>query len=243
MANARKMVAAAEKAGKTYAVIQNRRYDANIRRLQRFLASGAIGRITTVTSDFYIGAHFGGFRDRMRHVLLLDMAIHTFDAARLISTADPVAVVCTEWNPPGSWYDYDASAIATFEMTGETVYSYRGSWCAEGLNTTWESAWRIMGTEGSVYWDGRTGFSAQVVGERGGFTSSLEDVEVPDYESLGPTGGHRGLIRDFVRCVQAGREPETICTDNIKSLAMVFGAIGSAEQGRRITISDEEAVQ
>jgi predicted dehydrogenase len=243
MAHARRMVAAARAAGKTYAVIQNRRYDANIRRLQRFLASGAIGRITTVTSDFYIGAHFGGFRDRMPHVLLLDMAIHTFDAARLISGADPVAVTCTEWNPPGSWYDHDASAIATFEMTGDVFYSYRGSWCAEGLNTTWESAWRVIGTEGSVQWDGRTGFSAQVVQEREGFISGLADIEVPRYQPPGLSGGHGGLIRNFVECVQAGREPETICTDNIKSLAMVFGSIESAEQGRRVTISDKEDVE
>ena len=67
------------------------------------------------------------------------MAIHTFDMARFISGADPVAVYCKEWNPSGSWYDHDASAIAIFEMTGGIVYTYRGSWCAEGLNTTWES--------------------------------------------------------------------------------------------------------
>ena len=163
MANARKMVAAAEEAGRIFAVIQNRRYDPNIRRLRRFLASGAIGPITTVNCDFYIGAHFGGFRDRMEHVLLLDMAIHTFDAARLISGADPVSVFCKEWNPAGSWYDHDASAVAVFEMTGGIVYTYRGSWCAEGLNTTWESDWRIIGTKGSVIWDGAAGFQAQAV--------------------------------------------------------------------------------
>jgi hypothetical protein len=31
--------------------------------------------------------------------------------------------------------------------------------------------------------------------------------------------------------------PETICTDNIKSLAMVFGAIESAREGRRVEIT------
>ena len=38
MANARRMVAAAQEAGRLYAVIQNRRYDPNIRRLCAFLA-------------------------------------------------------------------------------------------------------------------------------------------------------------------------------------------------------------
>ena len=80
------------------------------------MQSGAVGPLTTVNCDFYIGAHFGGFRDRMEHVLLLDMAIHTFDQARFIMGADPVSVYCNEWNPAGSWYDHDASAIAIFEM-------------------------------------------------------------------------------------------------------------------------------
>jgi predicted dehydrogenase len=127
MENARRMVAAAEVAGKLYAVIQNRRYDRRIRRLKAFLESGAIGPLTTLHSDFFIGAHFGGFRDRMEHVLLLDMAIHTFDAARFLTGADPVSVYAKEWNPAGSWYDHDASAVAVFQMTDGLVYTYRGS--------------------------------------------------------------------------------------------------------------------
>jgi predicted dehydrogenase len=173
----------------------------------------------------------------MAHVLLLDMAIHTFDAARLIAGADPLAVYCHEWNPAGSWYDHDASAVAVFEMTDGTVCTYRGSWCAEGLRTTWESEWRIIGTEGSVKWDGAGGFQAQAVAERGGFFSIVRDLEVPPPDPVDSAGGHAGLIRDFVHCLQTGAMPETICTDNIKSLAMVFGAIESAETGRRITIS------
>ena len=236
MENAKKVVAAAMEAGKHYAVIQNRRYDQRIRRLRNFLTSGAIGRLTTVNCDFYIGAHFGGFRDHMAHVLLLDMAIHTFDAARFITSADPVSVYCKEWNPSGSWYDQDASAIAIFEMTDGIVYTYRGSWCAEGLNTSWESDWRIIGEKGSVKWDGGDRFEVQVVSATGGFFSDVEDMEIPVHEEPGKAGGHAGLIREFVHCVQTGEVPETICTDNIKSLAMVLGAIESAQSNRCVSI-------
>lgn len=234
MEHARAMVQAAQEAGRTYAVIQNRRYDPNIRRLEAFLRSGAIGRITTVNCDFFIGAHFGGFRDRMEHVLLLDMAIHTFDAARLITGADPVSVYCKEWNPEGSWYDRDASAAAIFEMSGGVVYTYRGSWCAEGLNTTWESDWRIIGENGSVTWDGGESFRAQTVAERGGFHSEWMDIDIPAHGPSARVGGHGGILREFVECLDSGAAPETICTDNIKSLAMVFGAIESAERGELV---------
>jgi len=237
MESARKMVAAAQEAGKVFAVMQNRRYDARIRRLRHFLASGAIGPITTVHCDFFIGAHFGGFRDHMRHVLLMDMAIHTFDAARFITGADPLAVYCKEWNPSGSWYDDDASAVAIFDMTDGIVYTYRGSWCAEGLNTTWESDWRIIGEKGSVRWNGADLFQAQVVVKTGSFFSELQDVELPPYDAGNKVDGHAGAIRDFVHCIRTGETPETICTDNIKSLAMVFGAIESAQLGRPVSIS------
>jgi len=51
-------------------------------------------------------------------------------------------------------------------------------------------------------------------------------------------GGYAGLIRELVYCVQTGVSPETIGTDNVKSLAMVFGAIASAEQGRCVVRGD-----
>lgn len=236
MDNARRMVEAAKKANKLYAVIQNRRYDSNIRRLRRFLDSTAIGSVTTLNSDFYIAPHFGGFRDQMQHVLLLDMAIHTFDAARYLCEADPVSVYCKEWNPAGSWYAHGASAVAMFEMTNGIVYTYRGSWCAEGLPTTWECDWRIIGQQGSVRWAGDSNMQAERVISSGGFFSTHEAVNIPVWEDESRIGGHSGLIQEFVACVRNGTNPETICTDNIKSLAMVFAAIESAETGRVVPI-------
>lgn len=234
MASARKMVAAAEKSRRIYAVMQNRRYLAPILAMRRFLDSGALGRITTVHCDFFIGAHFGGFRDRMCHPLLLDMAIHTFDQARYLTRANALAVTAHEWNPPGSWYDHDASAVALFEMTDGIVYCYRGSWCSEGLNTTWESSWRIVGDKGSVAWDGGQLFKAQAVTDPTGFIRKFKDVRVPFAPPRDMLQGHAGCIDEFMRCVRAGRKPQTACGDNIKSLAMVHGAIASAGKGRKV---------
>ncbi len=236
MENARRAARAAEETDRIYAIIQNRRYDPNIRRLSRTLRDGAIGDLTTINSDFYIGAHFGGFRDHLPHVLLLDMAIHTFDAARLITGADAVSVYCKEWNPSGSWYDRDASAIAIFEMSGGIVYTYRGSWCSEGLNTTWECDWRVVGKQGSMTWDGAERFRGDRVVKTDGFRSDCENLRVSDADLTDRIGGHEGLIHDFVHCVQNGGTPETAHTDNIKSLAMVFGAIESAESNTPVVI-------
>jgi predicted dehydrogenase len=156
--------------------------------------------------------------------------------ARFLAGTDPVAVYCKEWNPAGSWYDHPASAVAIFEMTDGVVFTYRGSGCAEGLLTSWESEGRVVGVEGTAKWDGGEKFQAQVVATRGRFVSEFRDLEIPPGDATDKTGGHLGLMREFVRCVQTGTSPETICSDNIKSLAMVFGAIESAEKQQRVAI-------
>jgi predicted dehydrogenase len=121
-------------------------------------------------------------------------------------------------------------------MANGVVYTYRGSWCAEGLKTSWESEWRLVGQNGSVCWDGADAYRCQVVAETGGFNSKWADVEVPAFADGSKTAGHPSVIGEFIRCVREGGMPETICTDNIKSLAMVFGAIESAERGRPVDI-------
>ena len=236
MENARQMIDVAQRAGKTFAVIQNRRYRAEIRSLRAFLDSGVMGQVTTVNFDYYRGVHFGGFRDHMEHSLLLDMAIHSFDQARFICGQDPVSVYCKEWNPAGSWYDHGAAATAIFQMTDGVVCNYRGSWCADGLKTSWDCKWHIVGEKGSVAWDGATTFQAELVTKSGGFQSEVAEVQVPMVDAGTMVGGHQGNIREFLNAVRSGGTPETICTDNVKSLAMVFGAIKSAEAGCEIKV-------
>ncbi|MCH4554146.1 Gfo/Idh/MocA family oxidoreductase, partial [Aestuariibaculum sp. L182] len=71
MDEARDLVWRARGAGRIHAVVQNRRYLAQIRRIRQLVASGAIGDVTSLHCDFFLGPHFGGFREEMRHVLFL----------------------------------------------------------------------------------------------------------------------------------------------------------------------------
>ena len=235
MIKAEKVLDAAQKSGRIYAVMQNRRYLDPIVQFRQLLSSQAIGALTTINADFYLGAHFGGFRDEMDHVLLLDMAIHSFDQARYLSGADPISVYCHEWNPSGSWYRHGASAVAIFEMNNGVVFTYRGSWCAEGLNTSWECAWRAVGEQGSAIWDGHENINAERVKGAEGFIREQHAIPVPDVPKLEHVG-HAGVIYEVLDSVKSGKSPQTICHDNIKSLAMVHAAIESAMTGEKVTI-------
>ncbi|MBP1967801.1 Gfo/Idh/MocA family protein [Paenibacillus aceris] len=237
MAEARELVQLAERTGGSLSVMQNRRYDANIRALRELIHAGTIGRVGYVGADFFLGPHFGGFRDAMESPLILDMAIHTFDQARLITGADPVSVYCQEFNPPGSWYAGNASAICIYEMSDGTVFCYRGSWCAEGAPTSWEASWRVTGESGTAIWDGEGAPYAEIVegGDQAGkflraHTRVDADVNWPGQR------GHAGCLDEMFAALQQGRPAETDCRDNIKSMAMVLGAIDSAKSGQKVDL-------
>ncbi len=233
--HARAMVAASECAGKLYMVSQSRRYNDKVRAL-RSLAREQLGTLGIINSDFYIGAHFGGFRDDMRSPLILDMAIHTFDAARYLCGRDPVAVYCEEFSPSWSWYKGDASATAIFEMENGLRYTHRGSWCAEGLGTSWESEWRMVGERGTAIWTGR---------EDGCPTAEIINAAAAAFIRSGETitasvetqpSGIAGSVQDFLRALDTGGAPMGECHDNIKSLAMVFAAMESSDKRQRVPV-------
>lgn len=236
MDEARALVALAAETGRVHAIIQNRRFHPGLQTVRRLVAEGALGPLTAVHCDFFIGAHFGGFREEMDHVLLLDMAIHTFDAIRAVIGTKPRSVYCLETNPKGSWYQDGAAANAIFEFDGGVVATYRGSWCAEGIRTSWESVWRIIGEKGTLTWDGADGFEARIVSGTEGFLRETEAVPMPALADGTGVQGHASVIRDFVDALEQGGTPETVATDNIASLAMVFAAIESAETGERVAI-------
>lgn len=234
---ARDLVARADHADRIHAVVQNRRYIESVRRIARAIASGVIGDVTSVHADFFLGPHFGGFREEMAHVLLLDMAIHSFDAMRCMTGLGAENVYCREWEPRNSWYRQGSSALALFDLDNGAVFSFRGSWCAEGLGTSWECSWRFLGTKGSLVWDGHSDIRIEVAGAgRDGLFAEVASVAIAPLDPADNIGGHFGVMKDFVMAVRRGTTPETISRDNIKSLAMALAAVQSAEQGRRVEI-------
>jgi predicted dehydrogenase len=229
--SALKALEAQRASGQVWAVMQNRRFLPAMAAIRDLLADGRIGEPHTFNVDFYLGPRFGGFREEMEHVLLLDMAIHTFDQFRALTDRDPVDVFARSFNPVGSWYQHGASAQATFGLAGGGVYSYRGSWCAEGegLATSWEGSWRIQGSKGQLTWAG--GLEIQIAT---GKEDAAETMAVADWP--GERTGHNGWLAATVAALREGRAVPTPLEDNLKSLAMVVGAVRSAEEGQLVPI-------
>ena len=235
MSQARKMVKASEESGKLYMVSQSRRYEPRHKGLQAELSSGRIGGLTTVNCDFYIGAHFGGFRDEMESPLILDMSIHHFDLARMMTGATPLSVYAQEFNPAGSWYKGDVAANCIFEMSNGIIFAYRGSWCAEGMHTSWHGDWRFIGEKGTICYEREQVPRGEVVVGDTGFFRDKAAFEVAD---LPTAGGQHGAIKELKAFLETGAKPQGECHDNIQSLAMVFGAMESSRKGKRVEIKN-----
>lgn len=231
---ARQMVLASAQADLLFMTSQSRRWDKNLDPARQVLRGGGVGRLTTINCDFYIGAHFGGFRDEMESPLILDMAIHHFDLARYFTGLDAVSVYAHEFSPHGSWYKGAPAAACIFEMNNGAVFTYRGSWCAEGCHTSWNGDWRFVGERGTLINEkDQPSFGEVVVGEEG-FHREKKPLEIPP-TTIEYTGMH-GALREMLAFLRTGTKPQTECHDNFKSLAMVLAAIQSSRKKKKVAV-------
>ena len=234
------LAATAEVTGQLLMISQSRRY---YRTLAEFRdAVRGLGDLGVMTTDFFKAPHFGGFREEMEHVLLVDMAIHAFDVARYLLDRDPVSVYCEELNPGWSWYAHDAAATAVFEFEGGVRYVYTGSWCSDGLQTSWNGDWRVSGQRGTATWDGET---SPVVEFAAG--SEPAGAGVTSLDGAADHGGHGGLagleeiegsLAEFLHSLRTGVVPSGEVHSNVLSLAMVEAAVRSAETGERVRLEN-----
>ena len=238
LAEAQDLIRRSEEASTLFVVSQNRRYCSGLIAFRRLVAE-QVGELGQLNAEFYRAPRFGGFREEMDSPLLLDMAIHTFDAARYVIGADPVSVYCVEFNPPWSWYRGAASATAEFEFDNGVHFSYQGSWCAQGRETSWESSWRAVGGRGSAQWDGSSPPVADVLRkeDEGSLESgAARGEQVISMEPQRTAEGIAGSLADFVGALRGGSVPMNECHDNVKSFAMVMGALESSRCSARVPV-------
>ena len=216
MAEAHEMIAAADRAGKLLMVSQNRRYMPELQAFREEVA--ALGPLSSLTCEFHRNHRDAAaeFLFAFPQPLLLDMAIHLFDAARALTGADPLSVYCDSYSPPWSWYAGPAAAAAVFRMTDDLRFSFVGNWAAPRDETSWTGWWRAIGEGGIATWDG-------------------EEPPRPRPGALPRARGRAGRLRRR-RC-GPGASPQGECHDNLKSLAMCHAAVESAALGAPVSVA------
>jgi predicted dehydrogenase len=219
------MVAAAEASGRLLMVSQSRRYFRTGLAFGRQLAE--LGPVGSLSCEFFKAPRFGGFRERMAEPLLVDMAIHQFDLARKLIGAEPVSVYCDSYQPDWSWFDGNAAATAVFSFDGGARFVFTGSWCAPGLETSWNGRWRASSANGTAIWDGDNAPVAELASG-----AALPAAIVDEPEQIA------GSLAEFVRAVRHSTVPQSEVHANVVSVAMVEAAVRSSASGEAVRIAD-----
>ena len=229
------MVRAARDTGRTYAVSQQYRYSPAMWTLAQTLRDSDLGAVGQVKMDFFKGHNFGGgFRHEMPYPLIIDMSIHHFDLTRFLTGLDAVRVTASSWNPPWSNYAGDCSSTVLLEMDNGARLLYNGSWCAKGTWCDWNGNWQIECERGTVtYANGE--IRRLAVPELYAVTS---DEVIPHVEP--ELQGQSHVLHDFRDAIAAGHKPKTDCTDNLRSVAMVFATVEAMKTGHTIDILTPE---
>jgi len=234
LAEAVSLAGHAETTGKLFMVSQSRRNNPHLHEARRL--ADALGGAGIVDTRFTKAPRFGGFRDEMDHPLLVDMAIHAFDAGRVLLDGHPVSVTATSYNPSWSWYAGDAAATVAIIYDSGTVHTYSGSWCSPGAETSWNGDWRISCEGGSVLWDGDTPPSAHPAGAEAilGRVPGPEDRWELD-----------ASLASFCSALRGGPVPDSEVHANVWTQAIVEAAVRSAENGTRTQLAEllDEALE
>jgi hypothetical protein len=95
------------------------------------------------------------------------------------------------------------------------------------LETSWNGSWRISGADGTALWDGDQAPVAQ----------TADGTPIPAVIGSGPEE-IAGSLAEFVAALRDGSVPSGEVHNNVMSLAMVEGAIRSAQTRQRVVLGD-----
>lgn len=234
---AEKLVQLSKAKKKIYMVNQNYRRNPLVQIIKDKV--GNLGKIHSINIDYYQSLEFKDtFRYNMDHILLLEMAIHHFDLVRAITGQNANSVYASEFNHATSKFKGGSSAIVIFQMNGNTLFSYRGSWSSVGFNTSFNGIWRILGEYGTLIWDGN--FTLSLEKKINNRDVRKEHVEIPGEFKLKPYKLFLYELEQnlelFLASISTGNLPDCWCGDNINSLKMVLSAIKSSETSKVINL-------
>jgi predicted dehydrogenase len=230
---AKHVAEAGAKAGVKHMITQNYRFGAQPRTSRKVLQEGIIGKPGQCDIQFFMPwADFPGSHYVTEpYMLINDMMVHHFDLMRYVLGQNPESVQAITWNQPWGWHKGDAAHAIVFRFADGLVATHVSLACAVGQQTSWNGDWHIQGPNGSLDWD-----------KAGTWHSHLHrtenKVERQQIEHLNVPPGEQAMLDEFFASIQENREPECSAHDNLQSLAMVFAAIQSAQEGRKVELAE-----
>lgn len=229
LAEARELAALATQNGVHLAVNQNGRWAPHFLYLRRALATGIVGEVRSV--DFQLQwdqtwiAGNESF-EQIHHLVLGDFAIHWFDiTACFMGETRPERVYASLRKFSGQRYRPPALAAVIIDYPEAQVrMAFNAHTTAGEEDTT-----TIVGSAGTLRARGR-GLNEQ----------SRIDLFLGDQHAVAPlqgswfADGFAGTMGELICALEENREPEHHAANNLRSLALCFAALKSADTGKPV---------
>jgi predicted dehydrogenase len=242
LAEADRMVAAADNAGVVLMVAENVRFDPVYGRIRQLLDGGAIGKpaLLQMTRQCYLRESF--LRDRPWFLdadaaaggIMMSGGIHDFETMRLlIGEVEQVYAL----RAPQRFLEMegDDTSIAAVRFRNGVVGTLVESFIMKSLTTAAGPevhTLRVDGELGHIAWEGgRTicVFSEHEAWQTGGPLSQHE-IYVPQADSFAL------LLAHFLHCIESGEEPITSGRSQRAPLACVMAAYDSMQTGQPVKL-------
>ena len=230
---ARRMIAAAEKAGIVLQVGFNRRFDHNYRALRAAAANGGVGRIETVRVTSRDPGPPGIDYIRQSGGLFMDMTIHDFDMIRFL-TGDEVESVfargaCLVDEAIGQAGDID-TALVTVRFKGGAIGVIENS---RRASYGYDQRAEIHGSRGAA--ESRNDTESRVTISD---ASGVHDEKPLHFFLERYRESFVAEVQSFTAAVRDGSTPEVTGHDGLEAMRIAAACRRSLESGREVALSE-----
>ncbi len=225
----RRLADLADERGLKLAVNQNGRWAPHFAYMREVIRTGLIGEVSTVDFEIHWDHHWvlGTAFEKVDNLVLYDFAIHWFDIATLFfgeRRAQRVYAAAQRSRFQRARPPFLAHAAIEFEH-GQATIALNAA-CAYGQ----EDRTTVIGGLGTIRSVGPNLLEQNVTLHTASGTASpqLEGKWFPD--------GFQGAMAELLCAIEDGREPLNSARNNLRSLALCFAAVRSAEEGRAVEV-------
>ncbi len=227
---ARHLVGLAEQLGLQLAVNQNGRWAPHFSWMREALRAGLIGEVSSVDFAVHWDHHWvlGTPFEEMRHLVLFDFGIHWFDLAASFFGARPARRVYAaavrsrgqRARPP-----FVAHACVEFDEGQATLVFNADTAFGQEDRTT------IVGSAGTLRSVGPGLMQQRLTLHTAG------GIAEPVLQGSWFPEGFQGAMAELLCAIEENREPLNSARGNLRSLAISFAALQSADRGEAIALS------
>lgn len=205
------------------AVNQNGRWAPNFSYMRQAVQAGLLGALSS--ADFMVSWDHnwtaGTPFEKIHHLILYDFAIHWFDAATTFfgkEQPEKVSASIRVAHGQRSRPPLLGHVLVDYRHA-QATYSFNGNNCLVPHNMA-----RLVGEKGILFSQGPTLLEQQVS------LTTAEGTGSPRLKGAWFPDGFAGTMGELLCAIEEGREPSHSARDNLRSLAVCFAALASADE-------------